>query len=156
MGLGIVDRRFGGEVISGGRAVWLAEEPGEGTGGGDVVGEVEDMTVVIIRAGTTTVMSHDLLQVRGTTPMGTGIRGSPRPVCWQPFRVGSRPEEAKPPAGFRRWAAASCGEIGAKAGCENKDEPPCATDSEMVPGDGVGVAGNNSWPFPASICHAVR
>lgn len=50
MGLGIVDRQLGGEVISGGKAVWLAEEPGEDTAGGDVEGDVEDITVVIIRA----------------------------------------------------------------------------------------------------------
>ena len=31
--------------------MWLAAEPGEGSAGGDVVGDVEDMTVVILRAG---------------------------------------------------------------------------------------------------------
>lgn len=49
MGLGMVDRRLGGEVINGGKAAWLAEEPGEGTSGGEVVGDVDDMSAVILR-----------------------------------------------------------------------------------------------------------
>ena len=83
MGRGIVDRRLGGEVISGGKAVWLAtEEPGDGAAGGEVVGDVEDMTAVILQVGRITVMAHDHLVTRIDADRDecTGIRGSPHSV----------------------------------------------------------------------------
>jgi hypothetical protein len=51
IGLGRVDRRVGGDVMSGGSAGWFAFDPGEGAAaGGDVAGDdVDAMVVVIVR-----------------------------------------------------------------------------------------------------------
>jgi hypothetical protein len=50
IGRGSVDLRGGGDVMRGGKGGWSVFEEGDDTTGGDVAGEVCDMTAVIVEA----------------------------------------------------------------------------------------------------------
>lgn len=57
--------------------MWLAEEPGEGSAGGDMVGDVEDMTAVILQAGRLAAAQDLYIPAKAKT----GDGGSPHSVC---------------------------------------------------------------------------
>lgn len=146
MGLGIVDRRFGGEVIRGGKAVWLAEEPGDGTAGGDVVGDVEDMIVVIIRVGDNNRGVARLRScpercrwARASADLPTQCAGNPS--CWFETRR-SHPQASGVGGSERRGDRSKSGE---------RKQRQAALRDVLRNALGWSIARNNYWLSLASI-----
>lgn len=127
--------------------MWLAEEPGEGSAGGDVVGDVEDMTAVILQAGRLAAAQGLYIEAEAKT----ADADLPTRCVRQRLGVGLGPEEARrsPPAlegGGQRGDRT-------KAGRKKQRMPPCARKPETPLADGDDVI--NSPALSSAVSHAV-
>lgn len=129
--------------------MWLAEEPGEDSAGGDMVGDVEDMTAVILQAGRLGAAQNLYIPAEAKT----GDGGSPHSVCSTAprRRLGIRTRRSQAQADRALEGGEQWGDR-AKAGRKKQRMPPCATKPETP------LAGDdaiNSPALSAAMSHAV-